>query len=186
MKHAILILILALAIGAFGCSGESKDSGVAKPRQQVTKDDGSTVVVNTEQGVKSEARTFQSGEVVRATRVTKPDGSRRGVVELRDGRTVELSEKSDIDSLMDASAESIKDAATVTWQATQATAEKVGEKTAETGKEVGKEIGEKTKQGAEATKDAAVDAAQAAGKGLKKAGSAIKNAGEKVKDKIKP
>jgi gas vesicle protein len=187
MKHAAFILIFALAFASFACSGEEKYPGTVTTEKEVAKEDGSTVVVSKNQeGFKSETRTFPSGDISRATRITKPDGKRRALVEFRDGRTVELKEESDIEHLLDNSADSIKDAATQTWEATKAVGEKVGEKTAETGKKVGEEVSDKTKQGAEATKDAAVDAAEAAGKGIKKAGKAVKKAGEKVKDKVTP
>lgn len=176
MKRILLFLTFALAIVAFGCSTNNKDSNVIKSSQEVVKEDGSTVVIsNAPNGTKSEARTFPSGEVARATRITNPDGKRRGLVEFRDGRSTELDEQNDIDHLMDASAENIKDAATKTWEATKAIGEKIGDKTAETAKGVG-----------EATKDAAADAAEATGKGIKKAGKAVKKAGEKIKDKVTP
>ena len=176
VRRAALIFILAFAFASFACSGDEKQAGAIRPDQEIAKEDGSTVVVTrSPEGFKSEARTFPSGEVSRATRITKPDGNKRALVEFRDGRAVELKEESDIDHLMDASADSIKNAATQTWEATKAAGEKVGE-----------EIGDKTKQAAEATKDAAVDAAEAAGKAVKKAGKAVKNAGEKIKDKVTP
>lgn len=172
MKYTLLTVIFALALAAFGCADGNKDLRATKSDQSAVKQDGSTVVVSTEPGgIKSEVRTFPSGEVARVTRITRPDGSQKAVVEFRDGRTTELSEKSDIDSLMDASAESIKGAATVTWEATKAASEKAIDK----GKEIGKDVGEKVGQGVEA-----------AGKGIKKAGDAVKNAGQKVKDKINP
>jgi gas vesicle protein len=184
MKRRLLFLIFALAIVSFGCSTDSKDSGVAKPATEVQKEDGSTVAVSTgANGIKSESRTFQSGDVSRATRITYPDGRRRAVVEFREGgRSVELKEKNDIDNLMEASADSIKDVATKTWEATKTVSEKIGDKTADTAKEVS----DKAKSGAEATKDAAADAAEVTGKGLKKAGKAAKKAGEKIKDKVTP
>lgn len=184
MKRRMLFLIFAFSIVMFGCSTDNKDSGAAKPPAEVPKEDGSTVVVNTGQGgIKTEARTFPSGDISRVTRITYPDGRQRALVEYREGgRSVELKEKSEIDSLMEASADSIKTAATKTWEATKAVGEKIGDKTAD----AAKEVGEKTKTGAEATRDATVDAAEATGKGLKKAGKAVKKAGEKIKDKVTP
>jgi gas vesicle protein len=172
----MLFLTFILSIVAFGCSTSNKNPSPLTPSQAVEKEDGSMVVVTTSQnGTKSEARTFPSGEVSRATRITSPDGKRRALVEFRDGRSIELDEPYDIDHLMEASAESIKDAATKSWEAIKAIGEKVGDKTAEKAKGVG-----------EATKDAAADAVEATGKGIKKAGNAVKNAGEKIKDKVKP
>lgn len=184
MKRRLLFLIFAFAIISFGCSSDNKDSGALKPATEVEKEDGSTLAVSTGQnGIKSESRTFPSGDVSRATRITYPDGRRRGLVEFRDGgRSVELKEKSDIDNLMEASADSIKDVATKTWEATKTVGEKIGDKTAD----AAKEVSDKAKSGAEATKDAVTDAADATGKGLKKAGKAVKKAGEKVKDKVTP
>jgi len=184
MKRRLLFLIFALAIVSFGCSSDSKDSGTIKPATEVEKEDGSIVAVGTGQnGIKSESRTFPTGDVSRATRITYPDGKRRAVVEFREGgRSIELKEQSDIDTLMEASVDNIKDAATKTWDATKTIGEKIGDKTAD----AAKEVGDKAKSGAEATKDAAADAAEATGKGLKKAGKAIKKAGEKIKDKVTP
>lgn len=184
MKRRLLFLMFALAIVSFGCSSNGTDSGSLKPATEVVKADGSTVAVSTGQnGIKSESRTFPTGEVSRATRITYPDGKRKALVEFREGgRSVELKEQSEIDSLMEASADSIKDAATKTWDATKAVGEKIGDKTAD----AAKEVGDKAKSGAEATKDAAADAAEATGKGLKKAGKAVKKAGEKIKDKVTP
>ena len=176
MKHAALIFILVFAFASFACSGDEKQAGASRAGQEIAKDDGSTVAVTTTpEGFKSETRTFPSGDVARATRITKPDGNKRALVEFRDGRTVELKGESDVNHLMDASADSIKNAANQTWEAMKAAGEKVGG-----------EISDKTKQAAEATKDAAADAAEAAGKAVKKAGRAVKNAGEKVKDKVTP
>lgn len=180
----MLFLILTFTVFMFGCSTDNKDSGAAKPPAEVAKEDGSTVVVSTNQnGIKSESRTFPSGDISRVTRITYPDGRQRALVEYREGgRSVELKEKSEIDSLMEASADNIKAAAAKTWEATKAVGEKVGDKTAD----AAKEVGEKTRSGASATKDAAADAVEATGKGIKKAGKAVKKAGEKVKDAVTP
>jgi gas vesicle protein len=176
MKKIVFFLTFAIATVAFGCSNSSQNSETIKPAQEVQKEDGSTVAItNAPNGTKAEARTFSTGEVSRATRITTPDGKRRALVEFRDGRSTELNEPNDIDRLMDASADSIKDAATKTWEATKAVGEKIGDKTADTAKGVG-----------EATKDVASDAAEATGKGIKKAGKAVKKAGEKIKDKVTP
>lgn len=184
MKRRLMFLIFALAVVSFGCSGDGKESSGLKPAAEVQKEDGSIVAVSTGQnGIKSESRTFPTGDVSRATRITYPDGNRRALVEFREGgRSVELKEQNDIDNLMEASADSIKDAATKTWDATKAIGEKIGDKTAD----AAKEVSDKAKSGAEATKDAAADAADATGKGLKKAGKVIKKTGEKIKDKVKP
>ncbi len=184
MKRRLLFLVFALALATFGCSRDNKDNGAIKPAVEVEKEDGSIVAVSTGQnGIKSESRSFPSGEISRATRITYPDGKQRALVEYREGgRSLELKEKSDIDSLMEASADSIKDAAAKTWQATKAVGEKIGDKTAD----AAGEVKDKAKSGAEATKDAAADAADATGKGLKKAGKAVKKAGEKIKDKVTP
>jgi len=184
MKRRLLFLIFALAIVTFGCSTDNKDSGTIKPAVEVAKEDGSTVAVSTGQnGIKSESRTFPTGDISRATRITYPDGKRRALVEFREGgRSIELKEQNDVDTLMDASADSIKSVATKTWEATREIGEKVSDKTAD----AAKEVGDKAKSGAEATKDAAADAAEATGKGLKKAGKAVKKAGEKIKEKVKP
>ena len=185
MKRRLLFLVFAFALISFGCSTDDRDSGAIKPATEVEKEDGSTVAVSTGQnGIKSESRTFPTGDISRATRITYPDGRpQRAVVEFREGgRSVELKEKSDIDNLMDASADSIKDVATKTWDATRAIGERIGDKTAD----AAKEVSDKAKSGAEATKDAAAGAAEATGKGLKKAGKAVKKAGEKIKDKVTP
>ncbi len=184
MKRRFLFLIFALAIVTFGCSTDSRDSGTVKPAVEVEKEDGSLVAVSTGQnGIKSESRTFPAGDVSRATRITYPDGKRRALVEFREGgRSIELKEQNDVDSLMEASADSIKSAATKTWEATKTVGEKISDKTANTAKEVG----DKAKSGAEATKDAAAGAAEATGKGIKKAGKAVKKAGEKIKEKVNP
>jgi hypothetical protein len=145
MKHVFLALIFAAVIASLGCSSDAQKSGQAKADQSVVKEDGSTITVSDTQGIKAETRTFESGDVARATRITKSDGSQRGLVEFRDGRTVELKDKSEIGSLMDVSADHIKVAAIRTWEAIKT----AGEDAAEKGKEVGQQIGDKTKQGRE-------------------------------------
>ena len=153
MKRRLMFLIFALAVVSFGCSGDGKESSGLKPAAEVQKEDGSIVAVSTGQnGIKSESRTFPTGDVSRATRISYPDGRRRGLVEFREGgRSVELKEQNDVENLMEASADSIKNAATKTWDATKAIGEKIGDKTAD----AAKEVSDKAKIGAEATKDAA-------------------------------
>lgn len=185
MRFATSIFLFALCFGAFGCNSavttSSPDSTHTRPASAGQQADGSTVTISTaSNGVKTEVRTFESGEIARATRLTYPDGKKRAVVEYRDGHAVELKDENDIGSLMETSADHIKSAADKTASATRG----FGEAVADKAKEVGDKAVDKTKEGLEKAKDAAGDAAEAAGKGIKKAGKEIKKAGEKVKDQV--
>src|ERR1700754_197420 len=184
MKPVITILLFALTLSAFGCSEATKSSNPDRSHAQPSagpQADGSTVTISTApNGLKSEVRTFESGEIARVTRMTYPNGTNRAVVEYRDGRAVELKDENDIGSLMDTSADHIRSAADNAAAATKGFGEAVADKT----KEVGDKAIDKTKEGLEKAKDAAGSAAEAAGKGIKKAGKEIKKAGEKVKDQV--
>ena len=56
-------------------------------------------------------RTFKTGDVARVTRTASAGGKRTATVELRDGRKGELEDESDIEQVIDASADWIADTA---------------------------------------------------------------------------
>ena len=105
----ILALSILLSIGIVaGCKKESV-SNSNEPRQL---SDNSTLQVNTaSDGSKTETRTFDAGEVFRATRITRPKADRMVLVELRDGRTAVLKNEEDVAGILDASEEAIASAA---------------------------------------------------------------------------
>ena len=185
LRFAIIIILLALSFSAVGCNDANNNAHSDLARTQPAKPgrqaDGSIISISTApDGTKTETRTFESGEIARVTRTTQADGSKRAVVEYRDGRNVELKDDNDIGSLMETSADHIRAAADKALSATKEFGEAVADKT----KEVGGKAIDKTKEGLEKARDAAGEAAEAAGKGIKKAGKEIKKAGEKVKEKV--
>ena len=68
-------------------------------------------------GTKTEVRTFKTGEVTRVTRTAKPGTRRTATVELRDGRKADLEDDSDVERVIDASADWLVGAADKTWSA---------------------------------------------------------------------
>jgi hypothetical protein len=193
LKLLLLLLVCVVSFGATGCSSDSRDN-VAVSEKAVEKEDGSTVVVShASNGTKTEARTFPSGDVARVTRITAPNGQRRAIVEFRDTRSAEIKDENDIGNIIEASADTVKSAATKALDATKSAGSVVGDKAedaagkaADVGKDVGKDIGKGAKRGAEEVGDAASDATSAAKKGAKKTAKGIKKVGEKIKDSVTP
>jgi hypothetical protein len=190
MKPSFFFLVCALMLGAMGCSCGSRggaNTNVARSEKGVEKEDGSVVVVSmSPNGIRTEARTFPSGDVSRATRITATNGRRRALVEFRDGRSAEVKDENEIDRVIEASADTVRAAAAKAWEARQAASgpeasEKAGgaaNRAAEGGKDAGQAVGGAAKRGAEEAGDAASDVVEAAKKGLRKTGKGVKRFGE--------
>lgn len=115
MKTAIFILLIAIAIVAAGCAKEpAKDEASSTPNytaQDTPQADGSTLSVTEANGVKSEVRTFPQGDVIQVSRATRPDGRRHATVKMRDGRSADLQDRSDIDRIIEMTSAEIAAAA---------------------------------------------------------------------------
>ena len=197
-KLLTVSLLLAFSIGAVGCAENSQQRAnsaatTATPTaQEVEKDDGSVVATTTTaDGTKTEVRTFKTGEVARVTRTTRPGARRTATVEMRDGRKAELQEDSQVEQVIDASADWIASAAGKTWDTTKTVGKEVGDKaedvagkTVDTSKDVGKKVVQGTKTGVKEAGDKAEDVGDAVGKTAKKVGKGAKSVGKKVKDKV--
>ncbi len=175
VRLAIVILISVLIFSVIGCATD--EDHLNKPyagtdAKEVEKEDGSTVAVTqSPDGTKTEVRTFKTGEVARVTRTTRPNGEQTARVEFRDDRNVDIEDKSTVEDIMDATANTIADAANKTWDTT---------------KHVGEEVGDKSEDVADKTVDTSKDVGKAIGKGAKKGaekvGKGVKKIGEKIKD----
>ena len=115
MKKAVLFFaLLSLTILA-GCAKEPSKENASKTAstpyataQPTEQTDGSTVTVSeSDNGIKSEVRYFPKGDVAQVSRATWPDGRRAVTVIFRDGNTVALQERADIDQAIEASNEAI-------------------------------------------------------------------------------
>ena len=196
-KLLTVSFLLAFSIGALGCAENSQHrvdstAGTAPTAQEVEKDDGSVVkTTTTADGTKTEVRTFKNGEVVRVTRTTRPAARRTATVEMRDGRKAELQDDSEVEQVIDASADWIASAANKTWDTTKTVGKEIGDKaedvagkTVDTSKDVGKKVVQGTKTGVREAGDKAEDVGDAIGKTAKKVGKGAKSVGKKVKDKV--
>jgi hypothetical protein len=154
MKLRILALLFTFSILAVGCEHNSAND---QQPTAVQKSDGSRVEIRTAaDGTKTEIRTFPSGEVLRTTRTTHPNGKREAVVEFRDGRKAELKDENDIERALDATGDAIADAARRTWEVSKEVGQAVGDKAedvADKTKEVGKEVGKEAKKAGKKIKD---------------------------------
>ncbi|HEX5735026.1 MAG TPA: hypothetical protein VF131_19505 [Blastocatellia bacterium] len=195
MKVSTIVLLLAVSLAAIGCAENSQSAGppsttATQNAQEVEKDDGSIVATTTAtDGTKTEVRTFKTGEVARVTRTTSPGRKRTATVELRDGRKADLEDDSEIEQVIDASADWIADTANDTWDTTKAVGKEVGDKTedvADKTVDTSKKVVKGTKAGAKEVGDKAEDVGDAVGKTAKKVGKGAKNVGKKVKDKVTP
>jgi hypothetical protein len=181
MKRVLSAFILsgALAVGAFGLTGESRVAAMQHQHTHddaVTKSDGSVVKTTvSKDGTRTEVRTFESGDVARVTRTTRSSGERMVIIEYRDGRATRVKQESDIEQAMDATAETIAMYASEAWDKTKDVSMEVADKTedvADKSVEVGKEVADKTE-----------DVGDATVKGTKKAVKSSKKAGKEVADK---
>lgn len=179
LRFSICALSLALAVGASGCATDREGSVSATLESKQA--DGSTVAVSTApDNTKTEVRTFETGEIARVTRVTRPDGTRTATVEYRDGRKVELEDESAIEQAMEATGDAIAEAADATWEKSKEIGEEVGDKS----EDVADKTADVSKKVAEETKDTAETVYDKSKKGAKKVGKGIKKVAGKVKDKI--
>ena len=196
IKLSTIVLLLAVSLAAIGCAENSQPAAspstttATQNAQQVEKDDGSIVATTTAaDGTKTEVRTFKTGEVARVTRTTSPGTKRTATVELRDGRKAELNDDSEIEQVIDASADWIADTANDIWDTTKAVGKEIGDKTedvADKTVDTSKKVVKGTKEGAKEVGDKAEDVGDAVGKTAKKVGKGAKNVGKKVKDKVTP
>ncbi len=113
MQKAVLcfaIVSLSMMAGCAKDPAKEKASNTAPyvSAQPVEQADGSTLTVSeSENGIRSEVRYFQQGEIAQVSRATWPDGRRAASVIFRDGNTVSLQERSDIDQAIEVSNEAI-------------------------------------------------------------------------------
>jgi hypothetical protein len=196
-KLLTVSFLLAFSIGAVGCAEHSQQRADSSPSatptaQEVAKDDGSVVTTTTTaDGTKTEVRAFKTGEVARVTRTSKPGARRTATVEMRDGRKADLQDDSEVERVIDASADWIASAASKTWDTTKAVGREVGDKaedvagkTVDTSKDVGKKVVQGTKTGVKEAGDKAEDVGDKVGSTAKKVGKGAKAVGKKVKDKV--
>lgn len=110
--------------------------------------DNSEITTTTENGVKTETRTFKdNGRVSKVVATTTKDGNRAVKVYSKSGEEREM--KSEPEKAMSASGDAIADAAGFTKDKTVDVADK--------SKDIGVKVGDKTKDGAVAVKDKTVD-----------------------------
>jgi hypothetical protein len=114
MKKVILIFILASLALAVGCSGKPEAetanasaaaSSAAEPEVQP---DGTTLMVNeSKNGIKSEIKMFPEGALLQVVRASWPDGRRVATVKMRNGYSVDLQDKTDIDRALEMSGDEL-------------------------------------------------------------------------------
>lgn len=175
LKLLIVTYAIALAVVAVGCATD--DARLANGT--VERADSTIQTATAADGTKTEVRTFKSGDVARATRVTRRSGERTATVEFRDGRSVELEDDSAIERLMEDTGTVIADGATKAWEATKMVGSEIGDKLEDAGDkaaDTGKAIGKGAKRGAEEVADKAEDVGDKAVEGAKKVGKGIKKA----------
>src|SRR5215208_4924344 len=110
MKKFILLFIIASLALAVGCSGKPEaDSANAAAAASATpeteiKPDGTTLLVNeSKSGIKSEIKTFPEGALLQVVRASWPDGRRVATVKMRNGYSVDLQDKNDIERAIEMS-----------------------------------------------------------------------------------
>ncbi|HEX8090167.1 MAG TPA: hypothetical protein VF762_15005, partial [Blastocatellia bacterium] len=167
------------------------NANVARSEKEVEKEDGSVVVVSTSpNGIRTEARSFPSGDVARVTRITATNGRRRALVEFRDARSAEMKDENEIDRVIEAPADTVRAAAIKAWEAKQAAGlektEGAANRAAEPGKDAGQAGGDGAKRGAQEAGDTAPDVVEAAKKRARKTGKGMKKVGEKIKNSVTP
>jgi hypothetical protein len=114
-KKAVLFFALLSLTMLAGCAKDPTKENASKTAstpyataQPTEQADGSTLTVSeTDNGIKSEVRFFPKGDVAQVSRATWPDGRRAVAVIFRDGTTVALQERADIDQAIEASNEAI-------------------------------------------------------------------------------
>ena len=116
MKKAVLFFALLSLTMLAGCAKDPTKDNASKTAsstpyataQPTAQPDGSTVTVSeSDNGIKSEVRFFPKGDVAQVSRASWPDGRRAVTVIFRDGNTVALQERADIDQAIEASNEAI-------------------------------------------------------------------------------
>ena len=100
---------IALTIGCGGKpSTESANAAANNSVDPTVLADGTTLmVVESPSGIKSEVKTYPTGAVIQLTRVTRPDGRRDATVKMRNGYTVDLQDRDDIDRAIEMSSEGL-------------------------------------------------------------------------------
>ncbi len=114
MKKVILIFILASLALAVGCNGkpeaESANASAAasSAAEPVVQPDGTTLMVNeSKSGIKSEIKMFPEGALLQVVRASWPDGRRVATVKMRNGYSVDLQDKTDIDRALEMSGDEL-------------------------------------------------------------------------------
>ena len=111
MNKRLLVAAVSITLAlAVGCKKGQQTANSNEPKQLP---DQSTLQVNiASDGRKTEARVFEGGELLRATRITGPKVEPMVLVEFRDGRTAVLKDPNLVTRVLDASEEEIAEAAT--------------------------------------------------------------------------
>jgi hypothetical protein len=110
MNRRVFVVAVLLSVAfAAGCKKGPTAANSNEPRQLPDK---STVVVNiAPDGRKTEARVFEEGELLRATRITGANAEPMVLVELRDGRNAVLKDPNDVARVLESSEEEIASSA---------------------------------------------------------------------------
>jgi hypothetical protein len=181
-RFGILLLAVVVMLGSAACGAGDDGDKAVENQNRIEKPDGSIVETHlAPDGTKTEVRTFKDGEVFRVSRITRPSGDKKVLVEFRDNRTAVSDEESDFEQAMDATGDAIATSAKKTWDVSKDTGQDVGEKTVEgtqkaveVGKDVGSTVGDKATDVAGKTAEVSKDVGKTVGKGAKKTGKAIK------------
>ncbi len=114
MKRVILVFILAVAAGAFGCSekpsAESANTNAAANNSvnpEIRADGSTLMVAEGNNGIKSEIKTFPTGAIIQVSRASWPDGRRVATVKMRNGYSVDLQDRADIDRAIEMSSDEV-------------------------------------------------------------------------------
>src|SRR2546421_6569728 len=91
MRPALLVLMCALA---FGCAtgGFENKNGPPPAASEAQADSSSITTSIAPDGTKVEVRTFANGDIARVTRLTRPDGTRRVIIESRESFRADLTD----------------------------------------------------------------------------------------------
>lgn len=185
-----LAFVAALAFAMLGSYGCSKNENAQDAN---AKSDGSTVETHVAaDGTKTEVRTFESGEVFRVSRISKPDGERLTLYDFRDNRTALSHDDSDFDNAMDATGDAITASAKRTWEVSNnigssavSVSKNVAEKSSDTSKDVVDKGIETGKDVGEAVGDTSVKVGKTVGKTSAKVGKTVGSEAKKTAKKIK-
>jgi hypothetical protein len=114
MKKVILIFIITSLALAVGCSGKpeaesaSANAAASSAAEPEIQADGSILLVNeSKSGIKSEIKTFPEGVLLQVVRASWPDGRRVATVKMRNGYSVDLQDRNDIERAIEMSGDEL-------------------------------------------------------------------------------